>query len=62
MIRNDLNLLNTFSLIIATDINQDDLIRLAEHCWDMNIPLVHLMAYGFYGLLRIQVLEHASKL
>lgn len=48
-----------FSLIIATQMSQAPLLRLAKICWDANIPLVVVRSYGFLGYLRLCLPRHA---
>ncbi|KAM8947650.1 NEDD8-activating enzyme E1 regulatory subunit [Pelodytes ibericus] len=47
-----------FSLVIATQLPESTLLRLAESLWDFNIPLLICRAYGFIGYMRIIVKEH----
>ncbi|KAG8437603.1 hypothetical protein GDO86_008349, partial [Hymenochirus boettgeri] len=47
-----------FSLVIASQLSESTLLRLAEMLWDSNIPLLVCRAYGFVGYMRIAVKEH----
>ncbi|KAM4722370.1 NEDD8-activating enzyme E1 regulatory subunit isoform 2-T3 [Rhinophrynus dorsalis] len=47
-----------FTLVIATQLQESTLLRLAETLWDSNIPLLVCRVYGFVGYMRIVVKEH----
>ncbi|KAM4614145.1 NEDD8-activating enzyme E1 regulatory subunit isoform 2-T2 [Discoglossus pictus] len=47
-----------FTLVIATQLPESTLLRLAETLWDSNIPLLVCRAYGFVGYMRLIVKEH----
>jgi len=43
-----------FSLIICSNLSPDLSLSLSLHCWDKDIPLILLRAYGLIGTLRVQ--------
>ncbi|XP_073515270.1 NEDD8-activating enzyme E1 regulatory subunit [Phyllobates terribilis] len=47
-----------FTLVIATQLSESTLLRLAETLWNSNIPLLISRTYGFIGYMRIIVKEH----
>ncbi|KAL2920288.1 hypothetical protein HK105_200361 [Polyrhizophydium stewartii] len=47
-----------FSLVIATELPENDLRALARICWDADVALVVARAYGFTGYARIVRREH----
>ncbi|KNC99936.1 uncharacterized protein SPPG_05308 [Spizellomyces punctatus DAOM BR117] len=47
-----------YSLIIASQLPTSSLLRLADICWETNIPLVIVRTYGLFGYARIAVREH----
>ncbi|KAI9347199.1 amyloid beta precursor protein binding protein 1 [Zopfochytrium polystomum] len=47
-----------FTMIITTALDEATLLRLAELCWDSNIPLVVVKSIGFFGYIRVVVPEH----
>ncbi|KAJ3291041.1 NEDD8-activating enzyme E1 regulatory subunit [Borealophlyctis nickersoniae] len=47
-----------YSIIIATQLPESALLKLADICWDANIPLVVVRTYGFLAYARIVVPEH----
>ncbi|KAI9016001.1 hypothetical protein DFJ74DRAFT_679151 [Hyaloraphidium curvatum] len=47
-----------FTLVIATDLPQQPLLKLAATLWDAHIPLVVARSYGFVGYCRIAIPEH----
>ena len=47
-----------FSVIIATDVVEDDIKKLSEFLWGQNIPLLIAKCYGFIGYLRIVIHSH----
>ncbi|KAJ3064466.1 NEDD8-activating enzyme E1 regulatory subunit [Podochytrium sp. JEL0797] len=50
--------LSKFSLVVASQLSQPDALKLAALCWELEIPLMLVRAYGFVGCLRVQVPEH----
>lgn len=49
----------SFSLVIATAVSAKTIQSLAQHLWDINVPLVQCRSVGFLGSFRIQIKEHA---
>ena len=47
-----------FTVVIATDISEEKLKRLAEILWSENIPLLIAKSYGLIGYLRLVVQSH----
>ncbi|KAJ3150039.1 NEDD8-activating enzyme E1 regulatory subunit [Geranomyces michiganensis] len=47
-----------FTLVIATQISGKSLRRLADVCWNQDVPLIIVQAHGLVGYARIQVREH----
>ena len=53
------NFFSNFSLIIATDINNErSLTKLSQVLWQTNVPLIVCKAIGFVGYIRLQIKEH----
>ncbi|KAM0750517.1 NEDD8-activating enzyme E1 regulatory subunit [Meredithblackwellia eburnea MCA 4105] len=48
-----------FSLIIAVDVDPNNILQLADIAWDNSIPLIKVRSCGFYGSLRTQIRELA---
>lgn len=49
----------SFSVVIATALGEKTIQDLAQHLWDVNIPLILCRSVGFLGSFRIQMKEHA---
>ena len=49
-----------FTLVIATDLADEPLLKLSELLWQANIPLIVARSYGFTGYIRIAVPEHTG--
>lgn len=47
-----------FSLVIATNVCERTLLKLAANLWERNIPLLVCRCYGFIGYMRLAVKEH----
>ena len=47
-----------FSIVIATDVPEDQLARLASLLWSHNIPLLVARSYGMIGYLRLVAQSH----
>lgn len=58
LIEKDPKFFTSFTLIIANNIPEGPLLKLASICWDHSIPLFSVRAYGLVGYLRIQTPEH----
>ena len=48
-----------FSLVIATELDEESLKQLSSHLWMSNTPLMLVRSYGLLGYIRIQIKEHA---
>jgi len=59
LIASDPDFFKTFSLVIACNLPQKSLHTLAMACYNNNIPVVVLSAYGLLGYARLQLPEHA---
>jgi amyloid beta precursor protein binding protein 1 len=55
-----LDLMNHFQLVIAAQLPHNQLITLADHLYDNNIPLIIIKSNGFLGWARLQLKEHAG--
>ena len=49
----------SFSLVIATELDEESLKQLSSHLWMSNTPLMLVRSYGLLGYIRIQIKEHA---
>ncbi|CAB3247370.1 unnamed protein product [Arctia plantaginis] len=49
----------SFSVVIATALGEKTIQELAQHLWDINVPLILCRSVGFLGSFRIQMREHA---
>ncbi|ETV94811.1 hypothetical protein, variant [Aphanomyces invadans] len=58
LIDHDVAYVDKFSLIIATQVVEPTLGKLAKHCQSKAIPLLVLHSYGLLGYLRLQIPEH----
>ncbi|KAL5573331.1 hypothetical protein UlMin_022928 [Ulmus minor] len=47
-----------FSLVVATQLVEDSMIKLDRICWEANVMLVFARSYGLTGLVRISLKEH----
>uniref|UniRef100_A0A8C5MKM5 NEDD8-activating enzyme E1 regulatory subunit n=1 Tax=Leptobrachium leishanense TaxID=445787 RepID=A0A8C5MKM5_9ANUR len=57
-LEHDLSFFCKFTLVIATQLSESMLLRLAETLWESGIPLLVCRTYGFVGYMRIIVKEH----
>jgi len=48
----------SFSVIIATGLNEKSLHSLSTYLWQKNVPLLSCLSYGFIGMIRSQLSEH----
>uniref|UniRef100_A0A8D0G203 NEDD8-activating enzyme E1 regulatory subunit n=1 Tax=Sphenodon punctatus TaxID=8508 RepID=A0A8D0G203_SPHPU len=48
-----------FSVVVATQLPESTLLRLAEVLWESNIPLLVCRTYGLIGYMRIVIKEHS---
>ena len=58
VLQNDPSYFKKFSVVIATDVPEDQLLRLAALLWENNTPLLVGRAYGLLGYLRLVVASH----
>ncbi|KAJ3211761.1 Phosphomannomutase [Entophlyctis luteolus] len=49
---------DNYSLVVAAELGQSDIIALSKICVEKSIPLMVVKSYGFVGYLRIQTNEH----
>ena len=49
----------SFSLVLATDMEESSIIPLSKLLWDNNVPLIVVKSFGLIGYIRLQVREHA---
>ena len=49
---------NEFTVVIATDVSEDRLKRLADTLWSQEVPLLVARSYGMVGYLRLVVQSH----
>jgi len=47
-----------FSLIVAANMCEEQLLVLAQKCWNLNVPLLVVRAMGMLGSLRLQTPRH----
>ncbi|KAH8915221.1 hypothetical protein BT69DRAFT_1341572 [Atractiella rhizophila] len=53
----DESFLSSFSLVILVDDDHKFALKLADICWNLDVPLVVLQSHGFYSALRVQARE-----
>ncbi|KAJ1566613.1 NEDD8-activating enzyme E1 regulatory subunit, partial [Cladochytrium tenue] len=58
VLRKDPTFFRGFTLVIATAVEEQALLQLANVCWDAKVPLVVVKSYGFFGYMRLAVPEH----
>ncbi|KAK2529913.1 hypothetical protein Q9233_006298 [Columba guinea] len=58
LLENDPSFFNRFNLVVATQLPESTLLRLAELLWNSNIPLLVCRTYGLVGYMRIVMKEH----
>ncbi|XP_054054307.1 NEDD8-activating enzyme E1 regulatory subunit isoform X1 [Rissa tridactyla] len=58
LLDNDPSFFNRFNLVVATQLPESTLLRLAELLWDSNIPLLVCRTYGLVGYMRVIIKEH----
>eukprot|EP01114_Cavostelium_apophysatum_P008684 TRINITY_DN2138_c0_g1_i2.p1 TRINITY_DN2138_c0_g1~~TRINITY_DN2138_c0_g1_i2.p1 ORF type:complete len:556 (-),score=166.03 TRINITY_DN2138_c0_g1_i2:41-1624(-) len=63
--RDPIELINTepdyfkrFTVVVANDLPEEPLLKLAKVCWDNRIVLIVTRVYGFLGYIRVAVPEH----
>ncbi len=60
IIEEDVSFFGRFTLVIATNVSEKALLKLAAFLYAHNIPLFACRSYGFVGYLRLTVPEHTS--
>uniref|UniRef100_A0A8C0IQP4 NEDD8-activating enzyme E1 regulatory subunit n=1 Tax=Chelonoidis abingdonii TaxID=106734 RepID=A0A8C0IQP4_CHEAB len=58
LLDNDPSFFCRFNLVVATQLPESILMRLAEILWNANIPLLVCRTYGLVGYMRIIIKEH----
>uniref|UniRef100_A0A8V0XWP7 NEDD8-activating enzyme E1 regulatory subunit n=1 Tax=Gallus gallus TaxID=9031 RepID=A0A8V0XWP7_CHICK len=58
LLDNDPSFFNRFNLVVATQLSESTVLRLAELLWNSNIPLLICRTYGLVGYMRIIIKEH----
>uniref|UniRef100_A0A8C3HDH6 NEDD8-activating enzyme E1 regulatory subunit n=1 Tax=Chrysemys picta bellii TaxID=8478 RepID=A0A8C3HDH6_CHRPI len=58
LLDNDPSFFCRFNLVVATQLPESILVRLAEILWNSNIPLLVCRTYGLVGYMRIMIKEH----
>ncbi|KAH8418195.1 hypothetical protein KR222_000376 [Zaprionus bogoriensis] len=48
----------SFDLVIASNLNEQSLLLLANRLWESNVPLVYCRSLGMLGTIRLQLKEH----
>lgn len=47
-----------FDVVIASNLNEDSLLKLSNCLWESNVPLIYCRSLGFFGTIRLQIKEH----
>ncbi|KAK9499289.1 hypothetical protein O3M35_002346 [Rhynocoris fuscipes] len=58
VLKNNPTFFNTFSVVIATALNERALLPLSNLLWSSGVPLIIARSCGFIGIVRLQVKEH----
>uniref|UniRef100_A0A670ZTI6 NEDD8-activating enzyme E1 regulatory subunit n=1 Tax=Pseudonaja textilis TaxID=8673 RepID=A0A670ZTI6_PSETE len=58
LLDNDPSFFCRFNVVIATQLPENTLLRLADVLWNYNIPLLVCRTYGLIGYMRIVIKEH----
>ncbi|XP_025065255.1 NEDD8-activating enzyme E1 regulatory subunit isoform X2 [Alligator sinensis] len=58
LLDNDPSFFCRFNMVVATQLPESTLLRLAELLWNYNIPLLVCRTYGLVGYMRIIIKEH----
>ncbi|XP_061201941.1 NEDD8-activating enzyme E1 regulatory subunit isoform X2 [Neopsephotus bourkii] len=58
LLDNNPSFFNRFNLVVATQLSESTLLRLAELLWNSNIPLLVCRTYGLVGYMRVIIKEH----
>lgn len=59
ILRENPDFFKSFSVIIATSLEDKTIQNLARHLWEINVPFILCRSVGFLGSFRIQIKEHA---
>ncbi|KAH8390523.1 hypothetical protein KR215_003825, partial [Drosophila sulfurigaster] len=52
------NFFDSFNLVIASNLNEQSLLLLANRLWESNVPFVYCRSLGMLGTIRLQLKEH----
>ncbi|XP_017058948.1 nedd8-activating enzyme E1 regulatory subunit [Drosophila ficusphila] len=52
------NFFDSFDLVIASNLNEQTLLLLANRLWEVNVPLIYCRSLGMLGTIRLQIREH----
>lgn len=52
------NFFDSFDLVIASNLNEQTLLLLADRLWEANVPLLYCRSLGMLGTIRLQIREH----
>ncbi|XP_065072185.1 NEDD8-activating enzyme E1 regulatory subunit-like isoform X4 [Rhopilema esculentum] len=58
LVENDPEFYKEFTIVIASDLNENDLLKLSDLLWRANIPLLICEVRGYIGYIRLVVKEH----
>ncbi|XP_075161303.1 nedd8-activating enzyme E1 regulatory subunit APP-BP1 [Haematobia irritans] len=47
-----------FDVVVASNLNEDSLLKLSNCLWEASVPLIYCRSLGFYGTIRLQIKEH----
>ena len=61
MINNDIKAFDAYGIIVATDLPQTPLLKLADYGYKAGKPLLVLRIYGYIGYLRLVLSDHNGK-
>lgn len=49
---------DNFDVVVASNLNENSLLKLSNALWQSNIPLIYCRSLGFFGSIRLQIKEH----
>ncbi|KAK6174690.1 hypothetical protein SNE40_017921 [Patella caerulea] len=58
LIENNPDFFASFTIVIATNMDEKSLLQLGELLWNLHVPLLICRCYGFIGYIRLVVKEH----
>lgn len=58
VLQNNPTFFNNFTVVIATALKEQTLIKLSSILWAQDVPFMYCKSYGFLGYIRLQVREH----